>query len=89
MKGLFIGLSFAVRGLFELLASLLLIPLTFTRQTLPNCGMEYYMLVIVVGVVGLAVYMYAARKYKLRESDEPYHVRRFMEDYYSKIPEEL
>ena len=67
MKGLFIGLLFAVRGRFELLASLLLIPFTFTRHALPSCGMEYYMLVIAVGVAGLAVYMYVARKYKLRE----------------------
>ena len=88
MKGLFIGLSFTVRGLSELLASLLLIPLTFIRQTLPSCGMEYYMLVIVVGVVGLVVFVYVARKYKLRERDEPCHVRHFVEDYYSKIPEE-
>ena len=88
MKGLFIGLSFAVRGLFELLASLLLIPFTFPRQTFPSCGMEYYMLVIVVGVASLAVFVYVARKYKLRERDEPCHVRRFVEDYYSKMPEE-
>ena len=88
MKGLFIGLSFAVRGLFEFLASLLLIPLTSTRQTLPSCGMEYYMLVIAVGVASLVVYVYVARKYKLRERDEPCHVRHFVEDYYSKMPEE-
>ena len=43
---------------------------------------------LVVGVVGLAVYVYVARKYKLRERDEPCHVHRFVEDYYSKIPQE-
>ena len=43
---------------------------------------------IVVGVVDLAVYVYVARKYKLRERDEPCHVHRFVEDYYSKIQEE-
>ena len=41
---------------------------------------------LVVGVVGLAVYVYNARKYKLRERDEPCHVRHFVEEYYSKIP---
>ena len=46
------------------------------------------MLVIVVGVASLAVCVYVARKYKLRERDEPCHVCRFMEDYYSKMPEE-
>ena len=88
MKGLLIGLSFAIIGLFQLLASLLLLPFMFSRLSLPSCGMEYYMVTIVVGVVGLSVYVYVARKYKLRERDEPCHVRRFVEDYYSKIQEE-
>ena len=88
MKGVLIGLSFAIRGLFELLASLLLVPFRFSKLSLPSCGMEYCMMTIVVGVVGLAVYVYVARKYKLRERDEPCHVRRFVEDYYSKMQEE-
>ena len=88
MKGLFIGFSFAVRGLSDLLASLLLIPFAFSRFSLPSCGMEYYMMTIVVGVVGLAVYVYVARKYKLRERDEPCHVHHFVEEYYSKIQQE-
>ena len=46
------------------------------------------MMTIVVGVVGLTVYVYFARKYKLRERDEPCHVRCYVEDYYSKIQKE-
>ena len=88
MKGLFIGLSFAIRGLSDLLASLLLLPIRLKKKNLPSCGMEYYMITIAVGIVGLAVYVYVARKYKLRERDEPCHVRRFVEDYYSKMQEE-
>ena len=88
MKGLLIGLSFAIRGLFDLLSSLLLVPFKFSHFSFPSCGMEYYMMTIVVGVVGLAVYVCVARKYKLRERDEPCHVRRFVEDYYSKLQEE-
>ena len=88
MKGLFIGLSFAIKGLSDLLASLLFIPFIFLRFSLPSYGMVYYMIIIVVGVVGLALYVYVARKYKLRERDEPSNVHRFVEDYYSKIQEE-
>ena len=88
MKGLFIGLSFAIRGISNLLSSLLLIPFMYSRFSLPSCGMEYYMMTIVVGVVGLAVYVYVARKYKLRERDEPCHVRRYVEEYYSKTQKE-
>ena len=46
------------------------------------------MITIAVGIVGLAVYVYVARKYKLRERDEPCHVRCFVDDYYSKMQEE-
>ena len=88
MKGLLIGLSFAIRGIIELLASLFLVPFMLSKFSLPSCGMEYYMMTIVVGVVGLAVYVCVARKYKLRERDEPCHVRRIVQDYYSKIQEE-
>ena len=88
MKGLLIGFSFAISGVFQFLASLPLLPFMFSRLSLPSCGMEYYMVTMVVGVVGLAVYVYVVRKYKLRERDEPCHVRRFVENYYSKIQEE-
>ena len=46
------------------------------------------MITIAVGIVGLAVCVYVTRKYKLRERDELCHVRRFVEDYYSKMQEE-
>ena len=86
MKGLFIGLSFAIKGLFEFLSSVLFFLFLSLRSHVNS--EVYYMVHLVVGVVGLAVYVYAARKYKLRERDEPCHVRRFVEEYYSKMPQE-
>ena len=64
MKGLFIGSSFAIRGVSELLASLLLKPFMFSRFPLPSFGMEYYMMTIVLDV-GLAGFVYVASKYNL------------------------
>ena len=86
MKGLFIGLSFAIKGLFEFLSSVLFFLFLSLRSHINR--EVYYMVHLVVGVVSLAVYVYVARKYKLRERDEPCHVRRFVEDNYSKIPQE-
>ena len=37
-----------------------------------------------VGVVGLILFVYFARRYKLRERDELRNVHRFAEEYYSK-----
>ena len=86
MKGLFIGLSFAIKGLFEFLSSVCFFLFLSLRSHINR--KIYYMVHLIVGVVGLAVYVYVARKYKLRERDEPCHVHRFVEDYYSKIPQE-
>ncbi len=43
MKGLLIGLSFAVRGVFETIAALLVLPyaIAWHRKGLPSCGMAY------------------------------------------------
>ncbi len=84
MKGLLIGLSYAVRGISEFFASVLIVPFVYIRQSFPSCGMEYYLVNIVVGVVGIVVYVVVSRKYKLRERDEPCHIYQFAEEYYSK-----
>ena len=57
------------------LCSLLLTPfvVVFSTLSIPSCEVVYYMMPIVVGVVVLAVYVYVARKYKLRERDAPFH----------------
>ena len=84
MKGLLIGLSFAIRGFFETIAAVVMIPFFFIRSSFPSCGMDYYLMNIGLGVVSLLLYIYVARRYKFRERDEPCNVRRYVEDYYSK-----
>ena len=92
MKGLLIGLSFAIRGVFELLSVIvliLLIKLKFIRpEPFPSCGMEYYLLNIGVGVAAIVLFVYAAKKYQYRLRDEPCHVHRYVEEYYSKLQDE-
>ena len=84
MKGLLIGLSFAIRGFFETIAAVVMIPFFFIRSSFPSCGMDYYLMNIGLGVVSLLLYIFVARRYKFRERDEPCNVRRYVEDYYSK-----
>ena len=85
MKGLLIGLSFALRGVCDMLSSLTIIPFSFMHVFFPSCGMIYYIMNIVVGMTGLILYICVARKYRFRERDEPCHVRRYAEEYYSKL----
>ncbi len=88
MKGLLIGLSFAIDGISKFFAAALIISFAHVRSSFPSCGMEHYFVNIVVGVIGVVVFVGVARKYKLRERGEPCHVRHFVEDYYSKIQQE-
>ena len=87
MKGMFIGLSFTLSGAYSLLSPLLALLFGFTWHTssFPTCGMAYYLVSTVLGFVAVVIYTSVARKYKYRLRDEPCHVRRFVEEYYSKI----
>ena len=88
MKGLIIGLSFAIRGIFRAFGSLLFLPFVLYWKTtsLPSCCTVYFSVNIVIGVISLVVYVYNAKKYQYRLRDEPCHVRRYVEEYYSKLP---
>ena len=85
MKGLLIGLSFALRGLFQLIAVIMISPLIYLGSHLPNCRMLYYILNICIGLIAVVVFIRIARKYKLRERDEPYLIYRYAEEYYSRV----
>ena len=88
MKGLLIGLSFAIRGISETIATTLVLPFYFyfsLKKSSFSCGMVYYLVNIGLGVLALLVFTCAARRYKYRERDEPCHMRRYVEEYYSNI----
>ena len=88
MKGLFIGLTFAAKGFFEFLSSVTFLLFYLLSYSLSDYITVYYAVTTAVGVVGLILYVYFARRYKLRERDELCNVHRFAEEYYSKIQEE-
>ena len=83
MKGFLIGLSFAIKGLFQALAALMIIPFSFVTSSFPSCGMYYYIMNISVGVFALSVYVVVARRYKYRKRDEICDIYRYAEEYYS------
>ena len=85
MKGLHIGLSFAIQGIFSIMAVVVVLPFTYQHT---SCGMDYYAMNIGVGVVVFLVYVLTVRKYKYRIRDEPCHVYRYAEEYYSKTQQE-
>ncbi len=90
MKGLLIGVSFAVEGLFDLLCILFVFVFHYSWKTptFPSCCMTYYLIIVFVGLVALSLYVFETRGYQYRMRDEPCHVHRYVEEYYSKIQEE-
>ena len=89
MKGLIIGTFFAIKGIFQLIGALIVLPFSTVYTTLlPSCGSTYYLVTVLISLIGLVVYMLVARKYKYRQRDEPDNIYRYAEDYYSRYHDE-
>ena len=92
MKGLMFGTFFAIRGVFQLFGALVfLFPFLgwkLSPSSFPSCGFVYYLVTMVVALVGMIAYIYVAKKYRNRERDEPDNIYRYAEEYYSNIQDD-
>ena len=89
MKGLLIGVFFAINGLFQLLSIVaLFLPFTFWRPQFPSCSFGYYFVNIFISIVGLVVFTCVAKRYRYRQRDEPSRVYIYAEEYYEKAQDE-
>ena len=83
MKGLLIGVLYAIRGLYQLVATLLVLPFALPTIHPISCELWYYLMNIVIGVVALLVYTCVAKRYRYRERDEFCNIHQYAENYYS------
>ena len=83
MKGMLIGLSYAIQGFFQLLGTILILPFSFKKHSYPSCGFYYYSTNVVIGLGGFIIFSWVAKKYKYRERNEPSRVHQYAEEYYS------
>ena len=78
MKGLLIGVMFAVRGIFQLLFSIAILPFSLTSiwgthrmkhdpPPIFNCGFGYLLFMCIVGLMGLVLFSLAVKRYRYRE----------------------
>ena len=66
MKGVLVGIFFAVKGLFQLIGVLgILLPFTFWHDS-PRVGLVYFLVNIVISVVGVVAFTVTARRYQYR-----------------------
>ena len=89
MKGLLLGVFYAFRGLFIILACVAIFPFAHEKlwrdhRGLFDCGFSYYLSNSVLGMIGLVVFLMAARRYRNRERDDPPYSHQYAEDYYSR-----
>ena len=89
MKGLLIGVFFAIKGLFQFIGAAAVVPFAIPKiwnhiNSVPNCGFGYYLFTIVVGLIGLVVFFMVVRNYKYRQRDERPFDTRFAEQYYER-----
>ena len=94
MKGLLIGVFFAIRGLFQFLNSVVIIPLSLKHPwasggmlespPVTNCGFVYLIFTSVVGFIGLILLSIVAKKYKYRRRDEGMFCQQDVEEIYDR-----
>ncbi len=86
MTGLLIGVFYAIKGLFQLIATALIAP--FVYHHFSGNWLGYFLVNIVMGVVSFVVYVCVARRYKYRERDEQRNIRQYAEEYNSNPQQE-
>lgn len=83
MKGMLIGLSYAIKGFFSFMGAVLALSFMFTKVSYPSCGFWYYSMNVVITLIAFVVFIFVAKRYQYRERDEPSNERRYAEEYYS------
>ena len=82
MKGLLIGLLYAIRGTFSFMGAISILPFSVKAiwadhymkkhpPAIANCGFGYLLLNCTVGLIGLVLFTVAAKRYRYRERDDP------------------
>ena len=74
MRGLLVGVFFAIMGFFQFVGSLILLPFylphfwsTGGNTPLVNCGFGYLVTICAIGIGGLLLFLLASRRYQYRE----------------------
>ena len=94
MKGLLIGVMFAVRGIFQLLFSLAILPFSLKQiwgnyrmkhnpPPIFNCGFGYLLFSCIVGLTGLVLFSLAVKRYRYRERNDPPYNQVIVEEVYA------
>ena len=89
MKGLLVGVFFAIKGLFQFISAAAVVPFAIPKiwnsiNPVTNCAFGYYLLNIIVALSGLVIFTVVIRRYSYRERDERPYDPRYVEQYYER-----
>ena len=90
MKGFLIGVFFAIRGLFQFLNSMTILPVSIqhpwiiSHPPVISCGFIYLLITVTFGLTGLILFSIAAKKYKYRRRDEGMFCQQDVEEIYDR-----
>ena len=93
MKGLLVGVYFAIKGVFQCLSAVVVVPFALRRiwidklgkhPPVTNCAFGYYIFTITVASIGLVLFSLVVTRYKYRQRDERPYDQRFAEQYYQR-----
>ena len=89
MKGLLVGIFFAIQGFFQLIGYIFTLPLSLTHHwtqmpTVISCGFIHLFFTSVVGLVGLVIFIIAVKRYKYRKRDHENFSQHEIEEVYSR-----
>ena len=89
MKGMLIGVFFAIKGIFQLIGTISVLPFLAWGEFVVDRGLGYFLVNLILGFIFLLVYVTVAWRYKYRVRDEPSREREFAENYYGNPQQEL
>ena len=94
MKGLLVGVFFAIKGLFQLSSAILLLPFSlphtwedgqFTSNPRAiNCGFGYLFIICGLALIGLVLFSVVAKHYRYRERDDPPYNQAVVEEVFDR-----
>ena len=88
MKGLLIGIFFAIKGVFQLLA-VLTVYLPFiswsSDSSFPSCGFVYYLINVAIALIGITVYTWAAANYQYKQQESVLPERHLIDNWFNHM----
>lgn len=91
MRGVLIGIFYSIRGFFAFVGGLLVLAFSLGYEHHPqniqdvSCGAPLHVTTLIIGFIGLVVFVVVSRRYKNRQRDECVNTQAIVERYYNSI----